>query len=95
VLKKEPSFNNLVNRSDIKAQAMNYKVNQIHNKAMNTFSSIDWSPYTTSIAGRSFESVLKESEAEFKRKGNFVLLFPSALSPVNLYKNLFVTHGTN
>ena len=90
VLKKEPSFNNLVNRSDTKAQAMNFKLNPIHNKAMNTFSSMDWSPYTTTMAVRSHESIMKESEAEFKRKGNFLLLFPSPLSPVNLYKNMFV-----
>jgi len=96
VLKKEPSFNNLVNRSDMKAtQGMNFKVNTIHNKAMNTFSSMDWSPYTTTMASRSHESIMKESEAEFKRKGNFVLLFPSALSPVNLYKNLFVSHNNH
>jgi hypothetical protein len=60
---------------------------------MNTFSSMDWSPYTVNTAAKSHESILKEAEAEFKRKGNFVLLFPSALAPVNLYKNLFINHA--
>lgn len=60
---------------------------------MNAFSSMDWSPYTTQTASLSHESVLKESEAEFKRKGNFILLFPSPLTPVSLYKNLLFNHA--
>lgn len=92
-LNKEPSFNNLANRSDTRPQVIqNYKINSLHNKAMNTFSSMDWSPYTTNTASRSYESIFKESEAEFKRKGDFIMLFPSPLAPVNIYKNLFVNH---
>ena len=55
-LQKEPSFNNLANRSDTKpSQVMNFKINTLHNKAMNTFSSMDWSPYTATVATKSNE----------------------------------------
>ena len=74
----------------------NFKINTMHSKALNTFSSIDWSPYVTAgTNNRGQEQILRESEAEFKRKGSFVLVFPSPLSAVSLYKNLLQSHTSS
>ena len=45
----------------------------------------------TVLSNRQNEAVLRESEAEFKRRGKFHLIFPCSSSTICVYKNLFQT----
>ena len=69
----------------------------IHAHALSTFNTSSLQPPPMFGSGgthfrttnKKHETILRESEMEFRRKGKFMLVFPSNQSSICLYKNLF------
>ena len=61
----------------------------IHAHALAAFNTSPIQPNLQRSTNKKHETILRESELEFKRKGKFMLVFPSNQSSICLYKNLF------